>query len=270
MNLLNSKTMKKIKSPVMIYADFESILVPENNGKQNPEMSYTNEYEKHVACSYGSKLVCVDDKFSKPFKTYLGEDAVCDFINSMIEESKYCHKVMKKHFNKELVMTKEDNEGFKNSTKCWICDNDYIDTDVKVRDHCHITGKYRGSQHGDCNINLKLNQKFPILFHNLKNYDSHLIVQELGKFNIKISVMPNGLVHNKLSFIDSFQFLSSSLDSIVKNLSKDDFKYLSQEFDKNKLDLVKQKGFYPYEYMTDFENFKEQLPSKEKFYSSYR
>ena len=63
----------------------------------------------------------------------------------MIEESKYCSKVMKKHFNKELVMTKEDNEDFKNSTKCWICVNDYIDTDVKVRGLCHITGKYRGS-----------------------------------------------------------------------------------------------------------------------------
>ena len=59
----------------------------------------------------------------------------------MTEESKYCSDVMKKHFNKELVMTKEDNEDFKNSTKCWICDNDFIAADIKVRDHCHITGK---------------------------------------------------------------------------------------------------------------------------------
>ena len=59
----------------------------------------------------------------------------------MIEESKCCSDVIKKHFNKELVMT-----------KCWICDNDYIDNNVKVRDHCHITGKYRGSVHRDCNI----------------------------------------------------------------------------------------------------------------------
>ena len=66
----------------------------------------------------------------------------------------------KNHFKKELAMTKEDSEDFKNSTKCWICDNDYIDKDVKLRDHCHITGKYRGSPHRDCNINLKLNDKF--------------------------------------------------------------------------------------------------------------
>ena len=61
---------QKMKSPFIIYADFESILVPENKRKQNPNESYTNKYQKHVACSfrYGFKLVCVDDKFSKPFK----------------------------------------------------------------------------------------------------------------------------------------------------------------------------------------------------------
>ena len=123
----------------MIYANFENILVPEDNGKQNPNESYTNKCQKHVACSYGYKLVCVDDSFSKPFKSYLGEDVVYNF---MIEASKYCSHVMKKHFNKELVMTKEDNDDFDNSTKCCICDNDYIDGDVKARDHCHITAIY--------------------------------------------------------------------------------------------------------------------------------
>ena len=71
---------------------------------------------------------------------------------------------MKNHFNKELVMTTEENENFKNTTKCWICDNDYIETDVKVRDHCHINGKCRVSAHRYCNINLKLNHKIPIVF----------------------------------------------------------------------------------------------------------
>ena len=74
-------------------------------------------------------------------------------------------------------MTKEDNEGFENSTKSWNCDNNYIDGDVKVRDHCHITGKHRGSAHRDCNINVKLNHKISVVFHNLKKYDSHLIMQ---------------------------------------------------------------------------------------------
>ena len=88
-----------------------------------------------------------------------------------------------------------------------------------------------------------LNHKIPVVFHNLKNYDSHLIMQELGKFNLKINVIPNGLekymsfsINDKLSSVDSFQFLSSSLDSLVKILTKDDSKYFCQEFDNNILD----------------------------------
>ena len=60
---------RKIKSPFMIYVDFESILVPEDNGKQNPSESFTSKYQKHVTCSYGYGLVCFDDNFSKPFKS---------------------------------------------------------------------------------------------------------------------------------------------------------------------------------------------------------
>ena len=86
---------------------------------------------------------------------------------------------MKKKFNKELVMTKEGSE---DSTKFWICDNYYVDNDVEIRGHCRITGKYRGSAHRDCNTNLKLNHKIPVVFLDLKNYDSHLLMQELGKF----------------------------------------------------------------------------------------
>ena len=97
---------RKIKSLFIIYTDFESILMPEDNGKQNPKESYTNKYQKHNACSYGYKLVCVHDKFVNLFKTYSGENAVYSFINNMTKESKYYSDVMKKHFNKELVMTK--------------------------------------------------------------------------------------------------------------------------------------------------------------------
>ena len=76
-NMLNEKNFeRKIKLPFMVYEYFESILVPGDNGKQIPNESYTNKCKKHVACSYGYKLVCADDKFSKLFKSYLGEDAV--------------------------------------------------------------------------------------------------------------------------------------------------------------------------------------------------
>ena len=90
-------------------------------------------------------------------------------------------------------MTKEDNKSFQVSTKCWNCDNDYIYNDDKVGDHCHITEKQKGSVHRDCKINLILNHKNPVAFYNLKSFDPHLIVQELDKFSLKISVIPNGL-----------------------------------------------------------------------------
>ena len=112
------------------------------------------------------------------------------------------------------------------------------------------------------------------MFHNLKKYDWHLIMQQLDTFNFKIKLIQNGLeicmnfsISNKLIFIGSFQFLSFSVDGLVKNFGKNDFRYLSQEFDSNVLDLVEQKGFYSYKYMSDFEKFEEELQSKEKFYS---
>ena len=137
---------RKIKSSFMTYADYKSILVPEDNEMQHLNESYTNKYQKHVAFSYDYKLECVDDRL-----------VFADFISSMIEESKYCSNMMKKLFNKELVMTKEDNEDFDSSTKCWICDSDYIDDDddVKVRrDHCQDHCQNAEDQHSEIVISM--------------------------------------------------------------------------------------------------------------------
>ena len=163
---------RKTESLFMIYADFESTLVPEYNEKENPKESYTNKHQKHIVAAMA---IHVDDKFSKPFKTYLDKNAIYNFINNMIKESKYCREVMKKNFLKQLAMTKEDNEDFKKSTKSQICDNVCVNNDVKVRDYCHITGKYRGSANRYCNINLKLNHKIPVISNNLENYNIPLL-----------------------------------------------------------------------------------------------
>ena len=145
--------------------------------------------------------------------------------------------MIKKHFSKNLIMSAEKEERFQSINSCWICDTLDDVGDDKVRDHCHITGKYRGAAHWSCNINLKLSKKIPVIFHNLRGYDSHLIMKEIGKFDVKVSVITNGLekymaftINRNLVFIDSMQFMSSSLDSLVKNLSNNDFKYLSEEF----------------------------------------
>ena len=161
-------------------------------------------------------------------------------------------------------MSAEDKERFQLSNICWKCNKLFDAGDNKVRDHCHITGKYRGYAQWSCNINLKLTKKVPVIFHNLRGYGSHLIMQEIGKFDVKVSVIPNGLekymaftINKNLIFIGSMQFISSSLDSLVKNLSDNDFKCLSEEFSGDLLKLVKQKGVYPYEYTDSFERFSE-------------
>ena len=86
-------------------------------------------------------------------------------------------KILKTKFNKPLKMTPGDENDFQTATSCHICGKQYIESDVKVRDHCHVTGKYRGSAHESCNLNFQLTDKIPVIFHNLKGYDSHFIMQ---------------------------------------------------------------------------------------------
>ena len=171
-------------------------------------------------------------------------------------------------------MSTENEERLQASNKCWICNKLFDAQDDKVREHCHTAGKYRGSAHWSCNINLKLTKKVPAIFHNLKGYDSHLIMQEIGKFDAKVSVIPSGLVKciaftikKNLVFIDSMQFMNSGLDALTKNLSHNDSKYLSEKFSGDLLNLIKQKEVYPYEYMDSFKRFSEdQLSDRCKFF----
>ena len=130
-------------------------------------------------------------------------------------------------------MTKDDEEKFQKAEECHICNKKYTDKDIQVRDHCHITGKYRGSAHQECNLKLRVNPeevKIPVIFHNLRGYDSHFIMQEIGaivknhaytnkkgeKCQMNINAIPNNMekymafmLGNHLTFIDSFQFMSS-------------------------------------------------------------
>lgn len=196
-------------------------------------------------------------------------------MNKMSEEVKYCKKMKKEHFNKDMIMTKEDNKDFKAAKKCHICDKKYVETDIRVRDHCHVTGKYRGSAHQLCNRNFWLTDKISVIFHNLGGYGSHFIMQEIGKFNQDINVIPNNMekyaafmIGKHLVFFDSFQFMSSSLESLAKNLPEEAFKYTSEEFLDEKLKLMKQKGVYPYDYIDSFNRFDEkELPTKDEFFS---
>ena len=180
---------KQIPVPFKIYADFECNL----KSVESYEGSYSKKYQDHVPCSFAYKLVCVDDEFTKPIVAFRGENAAYEFIKAILKEFEYCKKVMKKHFNKNLIMSEEEEHLFQQSNSCWICKKLIDNDDEKVRDHCHITGKFRGAAHWSCNINLQLTKKVPVIFHNLRGYDSHLIFNELNNFDVKIDVIPSRL-----------------------------------------------------------------------------
>ena len=121
-----------------------------------------------------------------------------------------------------------------------------------------------------------MTKKISVIFHNLKGYDdSHLIFFELNKFDAKINVIPNGLekymvtfLGKNLVFIDSMQFINSSLDKLVKNLSNEDFEYLVKEFGSENLEMLKQKGACPYEYLNSFKGFNEEKLCAGKYFFS--
>ena len=279
--------------PFVIYADFEAITEKIHGCKPNNEKSYTEAYQKHTDCGYGYKVVCCyNDKYTKPIQIYRGEKSVYKFMEKMLHEVKYCKKVMRKCFNKPLKMTKDDEVNFEKASECHICNKQYTSDDIRVRDHCHITGRFRGSSHQECNLQLSMNPdeiKIPVIFHNLKGYDAHFIMQEIGaivkKHNYKdkngnekemnINAIPNNMekymafmLGKHLTFLDSFQFMSSSLDKLVSNLPDEALKYTAKAFKKEKFDLMRQKGIYCYDYMDSFEKFDEtKLPNKEDFYS---
>ena len=279
---------RQLPAPFVIYADFEAIT--EKVDEKAPQKSCTEQYQKHTACGYGYKVVCCyDDKFSKPIKIHRGKMAIQKFMKDMLAEVKYCRNVVNDHFTKDLEMTDEDEESFQRAKECHICKTPYIIANQGVRDHCHATGKYRGSAHESCNLNFSFTNKIPVVFHNLKGYDSHFIMQEIGnivkknayvdkegkKHEMSINVIPCNMekylafmLGQNLVFIDSFQFMSSSLSNLVNNLPAEAFKHTGQVFQGEQLSLMTKKGVYPYDYMNSFKKFEDsRLPKKEDFFS---
>ena len=204
---------------------------------------------------------------------------------------------------KKMIFGKEEEERYNEGTKCWICKEEFDDKDKdkeKVKDHCHYTGRYRGAAHNKCNLNYRKPNFTPVVFHNLSGYDSHLFIKNLGFSEGNINCIPNNeekyisfskkiwvksytkkvkneegepaekeiKVYHTIRFIDSFKFMSTSLEKLVNNLPKDDFINLSLYYSGDKFNLLTSKGVYPYEYMDSLEKLKEtKLPPKESFYS---
>ena len=156
------------------------------------------------------------------------------------------------------------------------------DVSITVRDHCHFTGAFRGAAHQSCNLEYAINKKrykLPVLFHNLRGYDAHMIMQAVSSEHTKsINVIPNNFERyvsfsiGHLKFLDSMQFVSCSLATLAGNLKKGtDFTHLRRTFPvAAEAELLMRKGVYPYDYMDSIVSFEEtRLPSKGQFYNQH-
>ena len=114
-----------------------------------------------------------DTRFTLPTIIFKGKNCINNFTKWIFIQQERINQIINNHFNKKLKMTIEDENNYQNSQDCWIC-NEKLDKD-KVRDHCHITGKYRGAAHSRCYLKLKIPKQLSIIFHNLEVYNGHII-----------------------------------------------------------------------------------------------
>ena len=282
------------KAPFTIYADFESLIKPMDNCDPDPNKSYTKKYQKHKPISFSYYInSSIDGVYKSILRKYTKTkeedmDAMDVFIKWLEEDVKAIANIEEK----EMIFNEEDKKQFNKASDCWIC-GEYLGND-RVRDHCHYTGRYRGPAHNSCNLKYRKPKSISVFFHNLSGYDSHLFIKKLGSPNKKenIDCIPNneekyisfsktivtgqytnkkGEVKDKtfkIVFKDSLKFMSSSLGALVNNLPKDAFKNLLKYFTPKQAEILKQKGFYPYEYMDSKEKFNDTKPPPQKaFYS---
>ena len=284
---------RSMRVPFIVYADFESFIKPIDTCGPNPENSYTKQYQKHTPSSFCYYIKCFDDEvyYQNPV-TYTAstdnEDVAQIFVNMLEEDVKSIYKRFSTP--KEMIFGVKEREEFDEATECWICHGE-LGLD-RVRDHCHLTGKYRGAAHNKCNLQYRRPKFIPVVFHNLSGYDSHLFIKNLGVTEGNINCIPNNEekyisfskdivvgeytskngkivdIKQQLRFIDSFKFVASSLDKLVENLDKHCCGNTGKFYKGKQLSLLMRKGVYPYEYASSCDRFDDkQLPPKEAFYS---
>ena len=287
--------------PFVVYADFESLTVPID--EQRGEVQ---TYQEHVPCSVGWKLIsrCISIP-SLPYEHYTGPDCVLHFLTALVTLQKELVEKMDNGIG--LVMRPKDLERYNRETICRFCKKTIVANpktvgEQKVRDHDHLTGRFRGAAHSKCNLNAQQYKKLVVFLHNFRGYDSHLIVRAFRNFpdrDIKpiaqstdryLSITWGG----NIIFKDTYQFMRMSLDGLVQCLAESDggiknFHYLMGDMNVNPLQyplyigdqmvpmdwtledvnrLLLKKGVYPYDYMDSWSRFNEQyLPVKEAFAS---
>ncbi|XP_075162933.1 uncharacterized protein LOC142235565 [Haematobia irritans] len=271
---------RQMKVPFVVYADFECALEPIVD---ELNFSNTKRIKKHIPYAFSYLIQCNFDNNLNRFRLYTGEDAPKKFIENIMLD---CKDIYHKYLRIVVPMTNltpEENEDFDRSIYCHICEQE-IGED-KVQDHCHLTGKYRGAAHSNCNLQYKIPHFIPIFFHNFSSYDCHLFVKDLVECEGETTVIPlNKEVYIAMSnfipmdqnyrlelrFLDSFRFMSASLDSISRNLSDDMFHNTKIHFPQPAdFLLMKRKGVFPYDYISSFQKLSEnRLPPITDFFNS--
>ena len=275
---------KKLKCPFVIYCDFETVNRDVLTCRPNPEKSATTRTKQLDVCSYGYKRICTDSRYTKECVIFRGPNASSHFIESLLKEEQEIKQILK-HIE-PLIMTEDDEVEFASAKLCSICNKEFDEDERdKVIDHDHLSGFYRGPAHSICNLQFQINSFIPIIFHGLRNFDSHVICQSIGQYETnskRIKCIPQNMERyvsfslGDLRFIDSFQFLGSSLECLTENLKAtggiSNFKHFSSEFkDEHEANLLLRKNVYPYDYMNDESTFFEtEIPPKEAFYSNIK
>lgn len=287
----------QLKAPFIIYADCEAILKRLSDEEQNhvfTEGCSTSAYQEHIIYSVGYYFKCeFNDALS--YYAYSGNKVDCVewFINELSLISQTVAQMLSEN---EPIKPLNDDEklAFNDlATVCSICAKPFKMTDIRVRDHCHFTGNYRGPAHNECNLNYQESRTIPIVMHNLSGYDAHLLIRKLAtEMDGDISVIPNNVeqyisftkVVNestrghcykekiKLKFIDSCRFMPASLNQLASLLPADKKRILYseglKEYSHEQLTMLQRKGVFPYDYVDSFERLNETaLPSQAEFYS---
>ena len=281
------------KAPFAIYADFESIVKPLNTCEPDPNKSYTLKYQEHEPVSFVYYIKSFNESvYKSKLRSYVKEneespDTIDVFIKWLEEDVKIISELGKE----KMIITEEEQEQFNHASKCWICGK-LLNLKDRVRDHCHYTGRYRGAAHNICNLKYSKPNNISVFFHNLTGYDSHLFIKKLGVTEGIIDCIPNneenyisfsktiktgeytnkrGETKNKyfkIVFKDSLKFMASSLEVLVNNLPDGALNNLNKYFTTKQVKLLKQKGFFPYDYMDNIEKLKDSKPPPQKaFYS---
>ena len=278
--------------PFVIYCDFESYLVPTNIDPTPNSTFPINTHEVSGFCMY---TVASDEQYAtKPF-VFSGEDAIEVFFDRLLVEQQRIALILDQNIDM-CALTREQQAAYDACDNCYYCKKTFTADNYKCRHHKHhvTNSNFVAPVCRFCNLALKPSKRkskedethwfIPILFHNFKNYDSHFIIRNFNRRLVRVgedkykdvriiatsSEKYLSIEINYLRFIDSVQFLSASLDTLVKNLrnaGEANFVHTSRHMGGKK--YIFEKGIFPYEFFTSLDKFKDtSLPPIESFHSA--